>query len=108
MRGIRALAVAAILVVAVGCGGDDDDDDASSASATTTTTATTETSVTSDEISGYTGLTVEEAGAQADEEGRPWRVVKEDGKELAVTLDYNEQRLNFEVEDGVVTAVTTG
>ena len=94
---------------AAACGGDDDDDAASAAKATTTSTtaATTDTTVTA-EFAAYVGLTVEAAGAKADGDGRPWRVVMEDGVAKPVTMDFNDQRLNFTVVDGKVTTVTTG
>ena len=48
------------------------------------------------------------SGRHGRGEGRPWRVVSEDGEDLAVTMDFVEDRLNFAVEDGVVVEVTTG
>ena len=65
-------------------------------------------STTAAEFEAYIGLTVEAAGAKADGDGRPWRVVMEDGVAKPVTMDFNEQRLNFTVVDGKVTNVTTG
>ncbi len=96
----------AVLALSVlpACGGDDDDDDAA-ASSSDTTEASAEDSA---EFAAYLGLTVEEAGAMAEDEGRPWRVVSEDGEDLPVTMDFVEDRLNFAVEDGVVVEVTTG
>jgi hypothetical protein len=99
------LAVVALLVLPA-CGGDDDDDDGATASADSTTTA--ETGEDSAEFAAYLGLTVEEAEAMAEDEGRPSRVVSEDGEDLPVTMDFVENRLNFTVEDGVVVEVTTG
>ncbi len=57
--------------------------------------------------SSYVGLAIDEAGARADEEQRPWRVVRLDGEDQAVTQDYSPDRLNFDVEAGVVTAAAT-
>ena len=105
-------AVVALLVVgAAACGGDDDDDSASAAtttSAAATTTTAGSASGTSDEFSAYIGLTVADATAKADADGRASRVVEEDGKSLPVTMDFDETRLNFTVVDGKVTKVTTG
>ena len=101
--------IAGVLLVAGACGGDDDDDGSSAANATTTsTTAAPTDSTTAAEFEAYIGLTVEAAGAKADGDGRPWRVVMEDGVAKPVTMDFNEQRLNFTVVDGKVTSVTTG
>lgn len=52
----------------------------------------------------FIGLTVEQAADLAKENGVSFRVVKEDGKYLAVTMDYRPGRINAEVEDGKVTA----
>lgn len=106
-------AVVALLVVgAAACGGDDDDDSASAATTTSSAAATTTTagsaSGTSAEFSAYIGLTVADATAKADADGRASRVVEEDGKSLPVTMDFDETRLNFTVVDGKVTKVTTG
>lgn len=38
----------------------------------------------------------------------PFRIVKEDGKESAMTMDYSDGRLNLEVEKGKVTATRCG
>ena len=59
-------------------------------------------------LEAYIGLTIEDATAKAEEEGVPSRVVKVDGEDLAVTMDFIADRLNFVVEDGTVTEVTTG
>jgi hypothetical protein len=106
--------VAMLMVVGAACGGDDDDDDAGSNAATTTTTASDTTpesisdSGTPEELEDYVGLSLEEAEAKAEADGRPTRVVEEDGEKFPVTMDFIENRLNFVVEDGTVTKVTTG
>jgi hypothetical protein len=101
--------LAGLLLIAAACGGDDDDANANAAKATTTsTTAPVTDSTTATEFQAYIGLTVEAAGAKADGDGRAWRVVMEDGESKPVTMDFNEQRLNFTVVDGKVTNVTTG
>lgn len=56
----------------------------------------------------YIGLETEAAGDLAEENDLPWRVVREDGEDLPVTMDFVENRLNFAVEDGKVVDVTTG
>lgn len=54
------------------------------------------------------GLRVKKARAQATAEGYDFRVVSVDGVSKPVTMDYNPQRLNATVVDGVVTEVTVG
>ena len=95
------------MLVAGACGGDDDDGSSATNTTTTSTTAAPTDSTTTAEFEAYIGLTVEAAG-KADGDGRPWRVVMEDGVAKPVTMDFNEQRLNFTVVDGKVTNVTTG
>lgn len=56
----------------------------------------------------YLGLSEAEAGAQADAADRAWRVTVRDGDGLAVRLDFSPDRLNFEVADDAVVAVTRG
>jgi hypothetical protein len=97
--------IALLVVLGAACGSDDDDDGNAASSDRTTTTAV---SGTTDEFADYIGLSVEEAEAKAEADGRPSRVVEEDGESLPVTMDFNEMRLNFTVEDGTVTKVRTG
>jgi hypothetical protein len=114
-RSALACVVGALVLGA--CGGDDDDDVAADTGDSTTTVE--ETTPATDEpaeddpvveagTEDYVGLTVEEAGAKADDAGVVWRVVSEDGEDLAVTMDFQPERLNFTVVDGVVTGVTLG
>ncbi|MBX3740816.1 MAG: hypothetical protein KF712_07495 [Akkermansiaceae bacterium] len=56
----------------------------------------------------FVGLTLEAAEAKAKEADLPCRVVRKDGEDFPVTRDYRPERLNFTVEKGVVTKVTTG
>jgi len=60
-----------------------------------------------DRSASYVGLTIEDASARAEDEGLPWRIVHQDGEDLAVTDDYSPDRLNFSVEDGIVIAAVT-
>ncbi len=57
---------------------------------------------------GFIGLPLDEAQRLADSEGRPWRIGRQDGESFALTEDYNEERVTFEVDDGVVTATVAG
>jgi len=56
----------------------------------------------------FVGMPLQEAEAKAKEADLPCRVVRKDGEEFPVTRDYRPERLNFTVEKGVVTKVTTG
>lgn len=54
------------------------------------------------------GLTTDAATALAEEVGYVARVGTIDGEPQALTMDYREDRLTFDVEAGVVTACTYG
>lgn len=56
----------------------------------------------------FLGLSKDEAMAVAQREGRRARVVREEGVPRAITKDYRPQRVNFEVEQGLVVKVTRG
>ena len=52
------------------------------------------------------GMPLDVAISWVEEQGRQWRVGREDGVDLAVTADFVLDRVTFTVEDGVVTAAT--
>ena len=54
------------------------------------------------------GLSVAEAEKATTDAGYTFRITSEDGKPNAVTMDYREDRINAEVEDGEVVRVTIG
>lgn len=56
----------------------------------------------------YVGLTKEAASAKAEAAGLRWRLAKVDGKSQRVTKDHRPERLNFDIERGIVTRVTKG
>ncbi|MBK1882325.1 hypothetical protein JIN85_07860 [Luteolibacter pohnpeiensis] len=56
----------------------------------------------------YVGLRLEEAEKIADQAGLRHRVISIDGEEKMVTQDFIPDRLNFTVENGIVTAVKNG
>ncbi|YCM43850.1 hypothetical protein V2O64_21310 [Verrucomicrobiaceae bacterium 227] len=56
----------------------------------------------------YVGLTKDDAIAKADAAGLRWRIVKEDGQSHRVTKDHRPERLNFDIEAGIITRVTKG
>lgn len=58
--------------------------------------------------SSFVGLPLEEAEAKAKAADLPHRVIRKDGEEFPVTRDYRPERLNFTVENGIVTEVTQG
>lgn len=51
------------------------------------------------------GLDEDEAEETATERGWAFRVVRRDGEDLPATMDLRENRVNVEVDDGVVTAI---
>lgn len=53
----------------------------------------------------YVGLSETEAVSKAEEKEIASRVIERDGKGLLVNSDRNENRLNFTVENGIVTKV---
>lgn len=71
--------------------------------ATTDTGATTASPAEMD----LTGLTVDEATRVAEQSGWSVRVVREDGVDLAVTMDFRENRMNVAVVDGLVTELVS-
>ena len=56
----------------------------------------------SEAISPYIGLSESEAKKLAESEGRQFRVLRRDEEDLFVTADYNSERINVEIEKGVV------
>ncbi len=51
----------------------------------------------------FVGLTLDDASALAETEGRLWRVAREDETYFALTDDLSPGRVTFEVDDGIVT-----
>jgi hypothetical protein len=60
-----------------------------------------------DATNPYVGLTIEEAGALADANGRFWRVAVLDGVTQPARLIFLPDRLNFNVVDSIVIAAPT-
>jgi hypothetical protein len=54
----------------------------------------------------FVGMSVDQAGAFAEELGREWRVGREDGVDLPVTADLIPGRVTFTIEGGFVTGAT--
>lgn len=61
-----------------------------------------------DAAAAYVGLTEAAAVAKAEDEGRPWRIGREDDEEFLLTQDLVENRVTFELDGGVVTKATLG
>lgn len=61
-----------------------------------------------DEADGYVGSSLREAIDAAESEGRVWRLAREDDEEFALTMDYRPDRVNFEVDAGIVTSAWMG
>lgn len=53
------------------------------------------------------GLPLDEATEAAEAEGFVLRTAREDGEDLALTMDFVPNRVNVEVTDGVVTGVVS-
>jgi hypothetical protein len=62
----------------------------------------------SDEFLAYLGLTLENAATRAIADERPWRITRQDDEIMTLDDDFDENRLNFEVDDDVITAVSLG
>ena len=56
----------------------------------------------------YPGLSKDDAIAKAESENRAWRISSEDGEHFALTMDYRPDRINFDIEAGVVTNAWMG
>ena len=54
----------------------------------------------------FVGLTISEATALADDEGRAWRVGRQDDEVFVLTDDLVPGRVTFEIDEGTVTSAT--
>ncbi len=102
------LAAALALAISAGCGGDD----ATDSSTTSTTSAAGLTCPEGGaedalETAMLVGETVDQASATAEDHGCEVRVVVEDGEQLAVTLDFNPDRINVAVAQGTITKIVS-
>jgi hypothetical protein len=103
--------VAAVTVGLAACGGDDGSGSVKSGGSTTTAPATSAPGTTtpgSATADAFVGLAKQAAIAKAEREGRPWRIGREDDEQFALTQDYIENRVTFEIDDGTVTQATFG
>jgi hypothetical protein len=93
------VAAAAALVLTVSACGDDD------TASTTTTTTVVDAGAEAAAVEDVVGMEVDAAESTLTELGYQMRIVRLDGEDLAVTMDYREDRVNVAVEDDVVVAV---
>ena len=56
----------------------------------------------------FKGLTEKEAEEICDQESIKYRVTREDKNNYIVTHDYLPERLNFEIDSGLITKVSFG
>ena len=105
MTRFLACVVVGILAAAgvTACG--DGSDNSVSARDQTRETTTTEAPSTAPE---YVSLSKQAAIAKAESEGRPWRISSENGESFPATLDYNPERVNFDINQNRVTAANFG
>ena len=107
LRRVAPLVVGAALTLAA-CGGGDGDKSVSSREGADTTTTTSVSGADSSEGGAYVGLTKAAAIAKAEADGHPWRIGREDDEFFPATLDYNPDRVTFEIDDGKVTKASFG
>jgi len=105
VRRIGLLAVVGGLAVVavgglVGCGGEPAARTDRRAAAADATDAT--------DPQSYVGRTTRAAIAEAEAAGVPWRITREDDEWFIVTMDFSPNRMNLEIDDGVVTRATLG
>lgn len=105
--------VVAVTIGLAACGGGDDNSRSvtNSRGSTTTGPDTTTPGTTtpgSETADAFVGLKKQAAISKAEREGRPWRIGREDDEQFALTQDYIENRVTFEIDDGTVTKATFG
>ena len=103
-RFLACCVVAALAAVGIaGCG--DDSDGSVSTRDQRQETTTTEAPSTAPE---FVSLSKQAAIAKAEAQGRPWRISSENGESFPATLDYNPDRVNFDINQNRVTAANFG
>ena len=103
-RFLACCVVAALTAVGIaGCG--DDSDSSVSTRYQRQETTTTEAPSTAPE---FVSLSKQAAIAKAEAQGRPWRISSENGESFPATLDYNPDRVNFDINQNRVTAANFG
>ena len=64
--------------------------------------------ITTEEANTLLGMSEAEAASTAEANGWVVRIAERDGEQFALTMDYNWQRVNLTIKDGVVTYVFIG
>src|SRR5262245_52271199 len=90
-----------VATATVACGGDGDSSVSSRDSGGTATTG-------AQGAHAYVGLSKKAAIGKAENDGHRWRVGREDDESFPATLDYNPDRVTFEIDDGEVTQASFG
>jgi hypothetical protein len=103
-RFLASCVVALLAVVGLAGCGDDSGGSVSSRDQTQETTTTEAPSTAPD----FVGLSKQAAIAKAEAENRPWRISSEDGESFPATLDYNPERVSFDINENRVTAANFG
>ena len=101
-RALTTLLVVLVLpLAAAACGNDDGDRVQSGRDRGGSTTSDTSPS-------SYVGLSKKAAIAKADANDVTWRILREDDEQFPATMDFNPERINFEIDNGKVTKATLG
>ena len=64
--------------------------------------------ISTEDIESFLGMSEADAVTYAESRGWAVRVVKRDGEEFPITMDYSASRVNLTIENGIVTIATTG
>ena len=99
--------VLAVVVATAACGGDSSVSSRDGGSKATVTTDAPDDSG-SNGADAYVGLTKKDAIAKAERDGHLYRIGREDDESFPATLDYNPDRVTFEIDDGKVTQASFG
>jgi hypothetical protein len=60
------------------------------------------------EALAYIGLTLIDAKIQLKKENKTYRIISKDGKQFCGTCEWVVNRINFKIENGVITEVWVG
>jgi hypothetical protein len=101
------LTTVVLLVALAACGGSDSKASTRGEQGAPTTSGAP-TGTTDPAAQAYVGLSKADAIKKAEADGRPWRITREDDQHFPATLDYNPQRVSFEIDKGKVTRAIFG
>jgi hypothetical protein len=97
---VGVLVALSLALLMVGCGDSGDSARGERDDASSTTSP--------DAAAAYVGLSERAAIAKAEADGRPWRIGREDDEHFALTQDFVDDRVTFEIDEGKVTSATLG